>query len=109
MSRVLLSSAVLILVVLSASLHAEEASMIELDGIELGMNKKEIIDNWGFPDKRETKYKKDVWYYTNEGTPHPTDGIIVNFEKGKVKEWKVVDNWYRYMKIWGKKAEESGP
>jgi len=75
-----------------------------LKGISVGMKKHELRGNWGYPAKRETKNKIDVWYYLNQNTPNPTDGLIVYFYKEKVKDWKIVDNVYKEMRIWGKEA-----
>jgi hypothetical protein len=84
--------------------YGEEAAPVELKGIEVGMKKKRLVENWGFPIKRETRRTSDTWFYTNDNTPHPTDGIVVFFRRGRVREWKVVENIYTEMKIWGKSA-----
>ncbi len=81
--------------------YGQEAPPADLKGITLGMNKRELIDSWGYPSKRDVKNKMDVWYYVNENTSHPTDGVTVYFQKGKVKEWKAMDNVYKEMNIWG--------
>ena len=90
--------------------YGQEASLslVELNGISLDMNKRKLINSWGHPAKRERKeYREEIWYYLNENTIHPTDGILVFFKKGKVKSWKVVDNMYEEMEIWGSEAGRS--
>ncbi|MBL7068556.1 MAG: hypothetical protein ISS34_01685 [Candidatus Omnitrophica bacterium] len=86
----------------AVSASAEDLSIQELKGISIGMKRAHLIDNWGYPAKRETKRKKDTWFYLYENTPYPTDGVVVFFYKGEVENWKVVDNIYEEMKIWGK-------
>jgi len=77
---------------------------VPLQGISAGMKMKHLIDNWGFPAKRDFKNKGEVWFYLNENTPSPTDGIVVHFIKKKVERWSLVDNIYAEMNIWGKGA-----
>lgn len=84
--------------------YGQEMPLVKLKGISIGLKKKHLIENWGHPSKRDTKGKTDVWYYHNENTPHPTDGIVVNLRDGKVEDWKVVNNIYEEMRVWGKEA-----
>ncbi len=76
----------------------------ELAGISRNMTKKRLTGNWGFPAKRERQVRGDTWFYLNDNTPNPTDGILVYFDKGRVKEWKPSDNIYIEMIVWGAKA-----
>lgn len=92
----------IILLLFAAVSYAQEAQLVRLKGITVDMRKKDLVDNWGFPSKREYRRKLDVWYYPNENTAHPTDGIVVYLKKGRVESWKVVDNLFEEMKIWGK-------
>ena len=68
------------------------------------MKKKELIENWGYASKREKEGKVDIWFYRNENTPHPTDGFVVYFRKGRVESWKSVDNIFDHMRFLGKAA-----
>jgi len=91
----------------AVSAFAEDLSLSELDGISMGMKRARLIDNWGYPAKRETKRNKDTWFYLYPDTPYPTDGVVVFFYKGKVEGWKVVNNIYENMKIWGRSPGEA--
>jgi hypothetical protein len=88
------------------SFGAEEKAieLIPLSGISLNMKKNKLLDNWGFPAKRDHKIHADVWFYPNVQTPNPTDGVVVSFKKGRVSDWKLVDNMYSEMEVWGKAA-----
>ncbi len=82
----------------------ETAELIPLNGIALKMKKNKLVNNWGFPAKRDHKINADVWYYANENTANPTDGIVVHFKKGRISGWKVVNNIYSEMDVWSKGA-----
>lgn len=83
---------------------AEAVELIPLKGIALKMKKNKLLNNWGFPAKRDHKINADVWYYANENTANPTDGIVVHFKKGRISGWKVVNNIYSEMDVWSKGA-----
>jgi hypothetical protein len=87
---------------LASGVYAEDVKMPELEGIDTSINEKRLIKSWGLPADREKRHGEEVWFYVNEGTPHPTDGVVVYFRKGKVGSWKSVDNVYREMGIWGR-------
>ena len=80
----------------------------DLAGIAVQMRSKELVDNWGFPAKRDRKTNAEVWFYLNENTSHPTDGIVVYLAKNRVTGWKKTDNVYSEMAIWGKVAGHAG-
>ena len=103
MGRIILVIMVLLLSCASIS-YGQEGELVDLEGISLGMKKGRLLDNWGFPAKRDHKIRTDVWFYANDNTPHPTDGIVVYFKKDRVENWRVVDNIYSEMEIWGKAA-----
>jgi len=76
-----------------------------LNGIEAGMKHKDLIDSWGFPAKRDKKSGRvEIWCYLDKNTPHPTDGIVVRLDKGLVESWRIVENIYTEMRVWGKDA-----
>jgi hypothetical protein len=104
MKRAILLFTVLTLLAISPSIHGEENELVSLKGIALDMKKHTLVDNWGFPAKRDHKTSADIWFYPNENTRHPTDGIVVYFKKGRVENWKIVDNMYAEMEVWGKGA-----
>jgi hypothetical protein len=88
----------------TAYAQKKDGSLIPLNGISVNMKKKKLLNNWGFPSKRDHKIGADVWFYQNEHTANPTDGIVVYFNRGKVERWKAVDNIYSEMEVWGKGA-----
>lgn len=106
MRRIFIIS-VLFFFVFAVSSYGGEGAPVGLKGISLGMKEKHLLNSWGYPNKREHKNRMDVWYYSNENTEHPTDGIIVYLEKGKVKSWEIVDNIFEEMLIWGAEAGDS--
>lgn len=105
-----MSKNILILSVIALFLYvgvsfAASADPAEFAGISLGMKKASLISNWGYPSKREkTKWKEEVWFYLNENTSQPTDGVVVYLDRSKVSDWRVVDNLYEEMRIAGMRA-----
>lgn len=87
----------------SVALSAED-ELVPLEGISVGMKKKRLLDNWGFPQKRDHKIHKADWFYLNTNTNNPTDGVVVYMKKNKVAGWKIVNNIYAEMRIWGQGA-----
>ena len=88
----------------SAAVCAENEEPVKLNGISLGISSKDLIDNWGYPSKREYKKRAEIWYYLDEETPQPVDGVVVFFKRGRVAGWKAVENIYEEMDIWGAKV-----
>jgi hypothetical protein len=87
------------------SSSGEEDLLIKMDGISPDIKSKRLLDNWGFPAKRERKYKlEETWFYPNKNTQNPIDGIVVRIYKGRVKSWRLVENLYSEMQVWGKGA-----
>ena len=105
MSKNILILSVILLVLSAGFSFAASADPIEFEGISLGMKKASLIANWGYPSKREkTKWKEEVWFYLNENTTQPADGVVVYLDRSKVSDWRVVDNLYEEMRIAGKRA-----
>ena len=80
------------------------AGLAPLSGISVGMKGKHLLDNWGFPIIRDRKTKEEVWFYLNQNTSNPTDGVVVYLDKEKISSWRMVDNIYSEMNAWGKGA-----
>ncbi|MFH1753898.1 MAG: hypothetical protein ABH875_06915 [Candidatus Omnitrophota bacterium] len=107
MRNKILPFSLLFFLLVAHCVSAEEADtpeLIPLKGISLQMKKKKLLNNWGFPAKRDHKTNSEVWFYPNENTASPTDGIVVYLVKGRVSGWKTSENLFAEMEVWGKGA-----
>jgi len=106
--KLLFSLAAIVILFSGAISRGEEAALIKLNGISAGMRARKLLDSWGFPAKRERKAgSAELWFYLNDNTPNPTDGVIVRLKKNAVESWSLSDNMYSEMAIWGKEAGDT--
>ncbi len=100
MKRVILLSTVAFF--MAGACFGLEENVVRVTGLKAGMKRRDLVENWGYPAKRERRGSLEIWFYLNDKTPRPTDGVAIYLKKNKIERWAVSDNIYSKMGIWGK-------